>query len=920
MVILRFVLSAIFCLIVAFGGASPAAAQGEAVAPAADSQETEVEGESDPEDGSEDEAAVDSEDGDEGEAAVESEEGDEGESPVARSQQDDVEDLYVTATKREESLQDVPISMSALNAEFLEDSGLTSFGQLQEYVPNLTINPVTDTRGTVIRIRGIGSAGSNAGIDPSVGVFIDGIYQGRAGMSVGDLLDIERVEVLRGPQGTLYGKNTAAGLINIISKRPVYEWESIVEGVFGNYDNYEVRASVNAPILDEHLAARFSGYGVWRDGFDKRLNLGGRSDPPFYGTPPDFDDRDDAFVFQDGRVNDAGKWGVKGRLLWDVTDSLSFLVSGDYSKEDTICCVADILSYEGAPTLWHRLTFTGMPRPADPALKFPSLESITGVPPTEGAFDNVVTANQEPYNLVEIGGVSLDGSYELPDMPVLGGSVVNLIGSWRTYISDSQFDGDFSYYDAVLAWTEVDLDQYSAELRFTSPGAQLVDYQVGGYFYHQDMDTLDRNGFEWDFLELWPLADEPVMNIGDNNHKTWSYAAFGQATLNPIERLSLTGGVRYTYEKKTREGTQVSTFPPCDPAQGWDPDGPNLTCLDVPPIMGPPVGKDEKRSVSNVSWMTNLRYFPTEEIMLYASVATGFKSGGFNQLRTSAAAPSEFADEESTNYEFGFKTSWFERMLTFNSTGFYTEYKNFQAQVFDGSSINVINAGELLSYGVEADLVVVPLPGLVIGSSLGFNIAEYDSFDLGPQTARQKWEVTKDPYLPRDPTDPDPPLIPNPAYPDVLGSPPKCGAPYDTWPSGQRKYPWLDLEACVQDLGGERLNNAPRWSVSSFAQYEYPLPWYPIELFGRAEYAYTSMVYLDVDLDPAMKQAATHIVNLRAGFRGELRWGEWEVTGWVRNLTGEGYNVVGFDVPTINGFAGVNGPPRQYGLTVRVTL
>jgi iron complex outermembrane receptor protein len=875
----RIAFAAILCLVVSFGAASRAVAEDDTAA----SPETQAESEADPLD----DIGVE-------EGAIPAPQLDPGvlEGATRAPRRDDVEELYVTATKREESLQDVPISMSALNAEFLEDSGLTSFSQLQEYVPNLTINPVTDTRGTVIRIRGIGSAGSNAGIDPSVGVFIDGIYQGRAGMSVGDLLDIERVEVLRGPQGTLYGKNTAAGLINIISKRPVYEWESIAEGVFGNYDNYEVRASVNVPILDEHLAARFSGYQVWRDGFDKRLSVGGRSDPPDYVN-------DAPFVFKDGRVNDGDKWGLKGRLLWDVIDNLSFLVTGDYSKEDTICCVADIISYEGAPTLWHTLTFKGLPIPSNPSLRFPGLESLTGVPVTEGAFDNVVTANQEPYNLVEIGGVSLDGSYELPDMPVIGGSVVNLIGSWRTYTSDSQFDGDFSYYDAVLAWTEVDLDQYSAELRFTSPGAQLLDYQFGGYFYHQDMDTLDRNGFEWDFITLWPIVNQPTMNIGDNNHKTWSYAAFGQATLNPIEQVSLTGGVRYTYEKKTRDGTQTSNFPTCDP------DSPDFNlnlCIDVPPILGPPIEKHEKRSVSNVSWMANLRYFPMEEIMLYASVATGFKSGGFNQLRTAEgtavteAAPSEFDDEESTSYELGFKTSWFERMVTFNATGFYTEYKNFQAQVFDGSSINVINAGELLSYGAESDLVVAPLPGLVIGSSLGFNIAEYDSFDLGPMTAQQKWDVTKDPN--------------NPNYPNVLGSPARC--------SNTDTIAWLDPEDCVQDLAGKRLSNAPRWSVSAFVQYDFLLPWLPIELFWRAEYAYTSMVYLDVDLDPMMKQPATHIVNLRSGFRSEDKL--WEVTGWVRNLTDENYNVVGFDVPTLAGFAGVNGPPRQYGVTVRLSF
>jgi iron complex outermembrane receptor protein len=283
--------------------------------------------------------------------------------------------------------------------------------------------------------------------------------------------------------------------------------------------------------------------------------------------------------------------------------------------------------------------------------------------------------------------------------------------------------------------------------------------------------------------------------------------------------------------------------------------------------------------------MANLRYFPMEDVMLYGSFATGFKSGGFNQLRVLAGTPTEFNDEESMNFELGFKTSWFERMLTLNLTGFYTEYDQFQAQLFDGISVNIRNAGSLESYGFEGDIILAPAPGLVLGSSVGFNIAEYTKFPNGEQTAQQRFDATEG---------------------DLLGfENPVCTTrPQD----------------CVQDLSGERLDGAPNWSVSSFAQYDFPLPWLPVELFWRAEYTFTSNRFLAQDLDPALKQSATHIVNLRSGFRVEESWGGWELTGWVRNLTDEGWNVVGFDVPTINGFAGINAPPRQYGLTVRLNF
>jgi len=751
---------------------------------------------------------------------------------------DPVEDLYVTATKREESIQDVAISMKALNADFLKDSGLTEFGQLQEYVPNLTINPVTDTRGTVIRIRGIGSIGNNSGIDPSVGVFIDGVYQGRAGMSVGDMLDIERVEVLRGPQGTLYGKNTAAGLINVISKKPHYELESSLEGVFGNYGNFEGRGSVNVPIIDGRIATRLSGYRVVRDGFDEN-------------------------VFDGDDVNDGDKWGLKSRWLFDITEGLSLLVSGDYSFEDTRCCVPDIVTYEGPPTLWG-----GGPSPFGHT--FQGLEQLTGIPlPEADPFDRKLNVNVDPQNEVEIGGTSFDLNYEIPSLPYVGeipfltGSTIEAIGAWRTYTSNSKYDGDFSFYDVILGFTDTELDQYSAEVRLSSPGDEIWTYQLGFYYYHQSQDTLDRLGLEPDALLTFPLLGaSPVSNVGDNHHTTTSYAGFAQTTLSLTPQWSITGGIRYTKETKTRRGTQTS----------------NCTlCIDAPPLLGPDIDTGlQERTVSNWSGMASLRYFPTDEVMLYFSWASGFKSGGFNQLRTAVNVPGEFDDEEAMNYEIGAKTTWFEGMVTLNGTFFYTDYDQFQAQTFDGSSLNVINAGSLRSFGIEAELVVVPLPDLLLGMSLGWNVAEYTDFKNGEQTAQQR--------------------------------------------ADELPMPWLFMSCnpsieCNQDLTDKELDNAPEVSLNMFGSYEYLLPFYPLTLYTRAEYSYSSSRFLTQDLDPNLKQDETHLVNLRAGIKAEDEL--WDLTFWVSNLTEEEWGVVGFDAPTLNGFAVVNGPPRQYGLTVR---
>ncbi len=751
-----------------------------------------------------------------------------------------VDEILVTANKREQSIQDVPISMKALTGEFLEDAGLTDFSRLQQYVPNVKINGVTDTRGTIIRIRGIGSVGSNSGIDPSVGVFIDGIYQGRTGMSVGDLLDVERVEVLRGPQGTLYGKNTAAGAINIYSKRPTYDWDATIEGVVGNYDQYETRASVNIPIIEDLMATRFSAYWVNRDGFDKNTFTG-----------------DD--------INDANKMGAKLRTVFDFTDNFSVLVTGDYGYENTECCVPDIITYEGFASL-------------HPSTTFQTVSALPGNPPLEKAdpFDRKVSVDREPRNRVNVQGLSLDATYEFGDVPLIADSTLNFLSSYRKYSSDSAFDGDFSVYDVVYAYTNTDLHQYSGELRLTSPSGGWLEYQTGLYFFHQNQTTVDRNGFEMDFSDLFPFATMPTSNINDNNHQTNSYAAFGQATVKPFEFVSLTGGIRYSYEHKTRVGSMISN-----------------SVIEAPPVSGPPIFQDQSRRVTDWSPMAALRIFPTEDTMIYGSVARGFKSGGFNQLRTLVGVPGEVEDEKSTNYEVGLRTTWFDGRLTLNGTMFYTDYEDFQVQTFDGGGINVLNAGTFQSYGFEADVIAVPLPDLVLQSSIGYNQTEYETFPLGEQTVEQRTLATS--------ADPLGFLFGNLlCQGGLLGG--------------------LSAVDCSQDLAGEVLDSAPRLTISNSIQYQHLLPGVPIEWFIRGEYNYTSKQWLAQDLDGNLKQAHTKLVNLRTGFRSDKDEFNWELTFWVQNLTDEHYNVAAFDVPTLNGYAGVNAEPRKFGVTFRLDI
>lgn len=740
-----------------------------------------------------------------------------------------VEEIIVTANRRQEMLQDVPMSIAAFTDKFIKDSGLSDFKSLENYAASLKITPGESSRATSIRIRGIGSAGGNSGIDPSVGVFIDGVYQGRAGMSIGDMLDVERIEVLRGPQGTLYGKNTAAGAISVISKSPTSQFEGAGEVVVGNYNSQEFRGMVNVPLNDEGSAVRLSGYSVQHDGYD-----------------------DNIFTGED--LNNADKWGFKARAGFETDTMGTFLLTLDHSEDSADCCAPDIITYDGPSML---------------AIPFSSLESSSGLAlPVANPFDHKLSYDRPFVNDVEVEGAALEWVYDMDNDFIL-----TWINAYRTYDAVTAFDSDFSQYNAVFGSTDVELAQTSSEFRVASPEGETVDYQVGVYYYYSDMDTVGKIGMLEDTYNA-TLADgnflsalfDPItgtsINTDTNKHETTNYAMFGQGTWNITDEFNATLGLRYTYERKERAGSQLT-----EPEFFADapPFGPDI--LDV----------DESRSGENVSPAVSVRYFPRPRLMYYASVSQGFKSGGFNQLRTAGGLNTEFDDEKSTNHEMGWKGSWLEGRMQFNGTVYYVDYQDFQSQTFDGSAIAVRNAGSLESYGLELEVQYVPTINLSLGGSMGYNKAEYTEFDDGACTVDQANDFNN--ALP----------VPNP-FPGAAG--------------------------CTRDLEGAELDNAPELTVSSFLQYRDSFEtWSGYEWFGRLEYIYTDSFFLAQDLDPKLENDATNLFNGRLGITDMDE--SWEVVLWGRNLTDENYYAAGLDVPILSGYAGYNAPPRTYGVSLR---
>ncbi len=728
----------------------------------------------------------------------------------------ELEEVIVTANRREQNLQDVAISVAAFTSEFFKNSGVSSLNQLDQYTPSLKITPVTDSRSTSIRIRGIGSIGTNAGIDPSVGVFIDGVYQGRAGMSIADFMDIQRVEVLRGPQGTLFGKNTAAGALNIISKAPAEVFQSSFEAVAGNYGAQELRGMINLPLGDNGHATRLSAYHVTNDGFDRN-------------------------TFTGKRINDTGRQGVRSRTLFNLEDYGDLTISLDYAKNDGDCCAPDIIDYEGSGSA------LGLP--------FSLLAAETGVPvPEADPFDRKIFLDKPFVNDVNVGGVGSEWNRELSN-----GLTLTWINAWRFYESHSTFDGDFSHYEAIQFETSVELDQYSSEFRIASAEGEVWDYQIGAFYFNSTMDTEGQNGFlplTGSLFAMGLLFPNGAVNFDTNEHETISYALFGQTNWNINEQWKLTLGARYTYEEKKRAGSQMSRPEPAFP-------------LDAPPIAGPDSSVDEETDSSDVSPTISLSYFPREGLMFYASASQGFKSGGFNQLRTAVGVPGEFDEERSRNYELGWKGTWLARRLQVNGTLFFVDYDDFQAQGFDGANITVRNAGSLESKGVELDVVYAASEMFTLGSAVGYNDATYSDFETGECTNEQLFAVT-----------------------------------------GGSAFVLAD---CVQDLTGRELDNAPEWTVSNFAQLDGQFTDTDMNWFARLEYNYIGELYMAQDLDETLRRPSLDIVNARFGISGNDR--KWKVTLWGRNLLDEEYFVVGFDIPVLGGFAGINAPLATYGVT-----
>jgi iron complex outermembrane receptor protein len=591
----------------------------------------------------------------------------------ALAQTNVLEEVIVTATKKAESLQDIPVTVTTFNAQTIQEAGIQDANDLAILTPSLNINSNISPFNARMTIRGIGTAQTDPALEPSVGMFVDGVFLGRSGLGMSDLTDIERIEVLQGPQGTLYGKNTNAGAISVITKQPnLEEFEGYIESSVGNYSMGEVTAAASGPLTDT-FGYRLSGNIHQRDGY---YDNGGGDD-----------------------LNDADDWNVMGKLLWEPTADLSMLLNGMHVDRDTSCCGADSTQSASVNT---ELALQGLAQDkSDP-------------------YDYDIAVNVDSKFKLQSDLVSLVVDYDQD------WGAITSITAWNDYDYTTSTDADRSQLDVLsIVDDKYSGDSVSQELRFSSTVGDLIDYQVGLFYYDQTTRRGEGSPFVFigqDFITIASQQDLPLplpvsflaapgdYLTGKTRLDTETFAIFSQATWHITDRWNFKGGLRWSDEQKKAD--LLSTTTSTAPSQA-------LLGRSLLDSIATPIDASFKRSSDNVDWLISPSVDIGEDTMIFATAATGTKSGGFNSV-SGAPEDRSFEDEDTMSYELGIKSTMLDATLRINATIFYTKIDDYQSQqqLPSGAGTFVSNLGKVQTSGLDLNMEAVPLPNLTLTAGL----------------------------------------------------------------------------------------------------------------------------------------------------------------------------------------------------------
>ncbi|EKQ6360531.1 TonB-dependent receptor [Pseudomonas aeruginosa] len=593
--------------------------------------------------------------------------------------------VTVTARRREEDSQKVPTPITVLGGETLEAQRISRVQDLQQVLPSVNVAYI-HARQSSVAVRGIGNNPASDGLEGSAGIYLDNVYLGRPGMAVFDLLDIEQLELLRGPQGTLFGKNTTAGVLNISTRAPTFTAERTVE-VSGGQDGYfQGRGTVSGP-LGETLAGRLSAYRTRDDGYIKNIH-------------------------DDNYLNGGERQGARGQLLFEPNEDFSLRWIADYNEEDS--SNGSMVVYGGAERFWQRAALVGASPLRDPQRR-------------------KVNINGRQHVSVHQGGSSLEANWNLA-----GGYRLTFISAYRYWHFTPANDEQLNVSAINDTGVEVHDRQFSQEIRLASPTGGAFDYVVGAYAFRQNLGNKT-------FTSYGPLADLYLLgaNLGALNDtyskangkiETDSFALFAQGTWHLTERLDFTAGLRGTYEEKN---AKVERFAPLGGAAVG---GVGAA------VRNGQLGAYDSGDLSQYNFapsaLLSLSYQFSDDLLGYASLSHGEKSGGVNLAVGSA--PSAGADsllvgpERANDAELGLKSTLFDRRLLLNANLFWTGIHGYQATTLyqaPGSTqlVQVLaNAGSVRSRGLEFEATALPLRGLTLNFNGSYNDVTYLSFKDAP--------------------------------------------------------------------------------------------------------------------------------------------------------------------------------------------
>lgn len=804
--------------------------------------------------------------------------------------------ITVTARKTEENLQDVPISVTAVSGDILDDNGITTFQSLAERTPNLRVQVTEGGPATIVGIRGIAS-GFNRGFEQSVGVVVDGVYNARGEFFRTGIIDVERVEVLRGPQGTLFGKNATAGLINVITAGPTDTFEASLKTRIGSDELYGATAVVSGP-LTEGVTARLMYNHLQQDSYIE--NTGGGID---------------GGAFEDNNV--------RLKVLAEPTDNLDVLFTYERLERNVEGTAQEVFLLDDSPNAGF-FGFNPAANPYDPGNGGAGFIPIFGVSSQEYFLTPDPNAdfvlNHTQSSDIDSYFDTLSENFRVEANWDVAGHTVTYVGGLIDLTDNNVFDPDFSANPYLVGPAEVESEQITHELRVQSPDDQRLTWTAGLYKFDLEYENSPAA-----FLNVpnvvgllppvapgvppLPNADfasyqNGVFRTGERltlfEQETDAWAAFAQATFDITDRFRITVGGRYTDETKTSNqaitndngalitpagsvgvpaipgvtfvdtngnfmldaGETVQT--PAEYANSFDTTvGPYcFSDVEVPFYdaagLGDPCGPALERDESKFTPMVNLQYDFTDTINGYFAWSEGFKGGGFNgQARRAESL--EFEEETVEAFEVGVKSVLLDGAMTANVAVYHSIYEDFQTTQFVNQVFIVGNAGEVKSQGVEAELLWQATDNLRVGFSGAYSDATYEDFDNAACTSLQQMALS--PFAP--PPNPSPRSL------------------------------------CRQDQAGKRVELSPEYSGNLSFLYDLPLADMPFDAQFGTDIAFTDDFFLTQDLDPLIKQDAYSTVNLRAAIIDKND--RWELAFLGQNVTDEVYLVSAAGVPAQNG-------------------